>query len=407
MMQRLIIFCFFTFTFGACHSQHEKKEDTVIAFHFKPLTATEKEKYAESIAPLYQKLLLQKGFNGSILLAKNGEIIFEDYHGYKNFSTKESITAETPFHLASISKTFTGMTILHLMEEGKIKLDDPLQTYFPNFPYQNITVRLLLSHRSGLPKYEYAMENKKAIISFKKNKKGKNVRVITYVDLDAKNEKAFVTNEDLLKFLIDKKPPLQFTPNRAYLYCNTNFALLALIIEKVTGMSYPKYMKDSVFTPLGLKNTFVFNENSAADYVPSYNYNNTAFKMEKFDFIYGDKNIYSTVRDLQLWDNALYEAKFVSSASLQLAFQPYSYDRKLGAGHYYGLAWHLFYDNVSKNTIVYHNGWWHGNNTVFTRYIKDSATLIILGNKFNRNIYHAKEIGAVFSQRIDTSAVDE
>lgn len=407
MMYRLIIFCFCSFAFISCHSQQQEKKADTISFHFKPLTATEKERYSEAIAPLYQKLLIQKGFNGSILLAKNGEIIFEDYHGYKNFSTKENISSETPFHLASISKTFTGMTILHLMEQGKLKLDDTLQKYFPDFPYQNITIRLLLSHRSGLPKYEYAMENRKAIISYKKNKKGKKVREITYINLDSGSEKTFVTNEDVLKFLIDKKPALQFTPNRTYLYCNTNFALLALIIAKITGIAYPQYMKDSVFMPLGLKNTFVFNENTIAEYVPSYTYNNAAYKIEKFDCIYGDKNIYSTVRDLLLWDNALYEGKFVSNATLTIAFQPYSYDRRLGKGHYYGFAWHLFYDDVNKNTIVYHNGWWHGNNTVFTRYIKDSATLIILGNKFNRNIYHAKEIGAVFSQSIDTSSVEE
>ena len=97
--------------------------------HFTELTKKEKEYYYNAITPLYKNVLLQRGFNGAILAAKNGDIVFEDYHGYANFSTKEPITATTTFHLASISKTFTAMTVLRLMDEGKINLDDNVKLY--------------------------------------------------------------------------------------------------------------------------------------------------------------------------------------------------------------------------------------------------------------------------------------
>lgn len=132
-------------------SSNTKKEDSVKqyhAVHFAPIQQDRKEYYASLIKPLYEKQLVKTGFNGSILLAKNGEIVFEDYHGYINLSTKEAITPNSTFHLASISKTFTAMTILRFMEQGRINIEDDVNKYLPNFQYNNITIKNLLSHRS-------------------------------------------------------------------------------------------------------------------------------------------------------------------------------------------------------------------------------------------------------------------
>jgi CubicO group peptidase (beta-lactamase class C family) len=103
-------------------------------------------------------MLLRTGFNGSILVAKNGEIVFEDYHGSANLRTKEPIDSTTTFHVASVSKTFTATVILKLMEEGKLSINDRVDKYLPSFPYPNITIEHLLNHRSGLPKYDHFME---------------------------------------------------------------------------------------------------------------------------------------------------------------------------------------------------------------------------------------------------------
>lgn len=318
---------------------------------------------------MYDSILLKHRFNGSILVAKNGEVLLEDYHGYANPLTKDSITPSTTFHLASVSKTFTGMAIMKLAEENKLHLDDSLQTFFPNFPYQGITVRMLLSHRSGLPNYVYFMTQ------------------------DPAWRRRIATNNDMLQYMIDKKPALYGYPNRGFHYCNTNFALLALIVEKVSGQPFPEYMKNTIFTPLGMTHTFIFSKQDSANYKPSFQPNNHPFPLEPIDCIYGDKNVYSTVRDMYLWDQALYSNRVVSQASYEEATKPYSLERP--SIHNYGLGWRLMMLPNSK--IVYHNGWWHGNNTVFTRLVDDTATVIVLSNRFNKAIYAGMKIGTVFA----------
>lgn len=370
---------------------------------FSSISDREKDYYANAIAPLYQSLLLKTGFNGSILLAKNGEIVFEDYHGFINFKTREPITANTPFHIASVSKTMTAAVILKLMEEGKIYLEDGVEKYLPFFPYPNITIKDLLTHRSGLPKYDYFMDGTRTEIIRVKNKRGRIVKKTRLIRLYPAVT-GFPGNKELLQYMVANRPPVESFPNRRFNYCNTNYAMLALIIEKVTHMPFPEYMREYVFKPLGMTNTYVFSSEDTANYIPSYNYNNTPFKLEKLDCIYGDKNVYSTVRDLLLWDKALYMGSFISTESLNMAFQPYS--NEFRGYKNYGLGWHLLIKPPDP-TIVYHNGWWHGNNAVFKRLVADSATVIILGNKFNRNIWSAGKMSSVFTGHADTTLLED
>jgi len=396
-----------TFLIIACNSAPgTEKKDSVRAVTpatFSSLPSKEKEYYTNAITPLYQSLLLKKGFNGSILLAKNGEVVFEDYHGSINLKTKEPITANTPFHVASVSKTFTATVILHLMEEGKIALEDPVEKYLPSFPYKNITIKDLLTHRSGLPKYDHFMEDTRTIITTVKNKKGKLVKRRTTVKTPVQTT-GIASNQDVLQFMITNRPALESLPNHRFSYCNTNYAMLALVIEKITQTPFPEYMLINVFKPLGMRNTYVFSIKDTGNYVPSYNYNNAPFKLEKLDCIYGDKNVYTTVRDLLLWDIALNQGTYVSTKTLELAYQPYSNEHR--GNKNYGLGWHLFI-NPPDPTIVYHNGWWHGNNAVFKRLIANSATVIILGNKFNRNIWSAGKMSSVFTGHADTTLLEE
>lgn len=335
---------------------------------FKSLSPAEKNYYAQKAAADYRRIL-GPNFNGEILIAKDGQIVFEDYHGIADFRTGARITYETPMHLASISKTFTGMAILHLWEEGKLSLNDYVQKYFPDFPYQGITIRMLLSHRSGLPNYLDFMAK-----GFPRKKKA--------------------TNQDVINYMIAHKPPITARPNRAFQYCNTNFMLLASILEKVTHMSYPRFMKDSVFRPLGMTHTYVFSIKDTASYNPTY-MGNRPFPMTNVDCTYGDKNIYSTVRDLLKWDRSLYLHTFLKASTLAMAFTPQSHERP--SMHNYGLAWRMLFNPHTGDTVIYHNGFWHGSNNVFMRFVKYRGTVIVLGNKYNNNNYRAKDIGEIFT----------
>lgn len=339
------------------------------SFHFRKMSESEAAYYKQALEYFYDTMLLTKGFNGSIIVAKNNEILLEDYRGTYNFSTGEPVSENSSFHLASISKTFTAMTTLKLMEQGRLQLDDSLQKYFPALPYHGITIKMLLNHRSGLPNYLYFMDS-----------------------LWDKKKKA--ANNDVLNYMIQHHPAADAMPDKGYQYRNTNFVLLALIIEQVTRQPFPCYMKDSIFTPLGLTNSFVFSTADTLRYNPTYSVTKP-YMMDHLDCTYGDKNIYCSARDLLQWDKALYEEKFLKKSTLDLAFAPYSNEKP--TMHNYGLGWHLFFNN--GDSIIYHNGKWHGTNTVFTRLIQDTATIIVLGNKFNSNIYSAMQMASIFNTR--------
>ena len=387
-MKTAVTFLLYIYLLKACTSTSgnadtNREIDTAASQTAKTATLSKAEMavYSQIAESFYQKALNRPSFNGSFLVAKNGQIICEKYRGFFDMKKKDSLTANSAFHIASISKTFTGMAILRLWEEGKLQLNDTISKYFPNFPYEGVTIKMLLNHRSGLPNY------------------------VHYFDKYKWDKRKLVTNLDVLQSLYTYKPPLQFNVGRRFSYCNTNYALLALIIEKVSGESYPQYLDKIFFKPLEMNNTYVFTLADTARAMPSYEYNGRKFPLEFLDLVYGDKNIYSTGRDLLKWDQALYpHTGFFKPATLDSAFMPYSFE-KPGIKNY-GLGWRMFcYPNGKK--IVYHNGWWHGNNSVMTRLTQENATIIVLGSKRNNAIYRVKPLFEAFSHYNGNEELDQ
>ncbi len=359
---------------NAVTKQPEKKTADSLQFALPaptPVSAADREKYKAVCERWYDTVLKNRGFNGGILVAKNGNIVFEAYNGTGHVDKNDTITTSTPFHIASVSKTFTAMAVLKLWQDGKLNIDDELSKYFPAFNYPGVTVRTLLNHRSGLPNYVYFMETL------------------------GWDKKTFIRNEDVLSALITRKAELTniAPPNRHFTYCNTNYALLALLVEKISGTKFPAFLQQTFFTPLQMKNTFVFDTTKMATVNPSYDWRGRIMPFNFLDAVYGDKNIYTTPNDLLIWDRALSSGKIFSEKTLQEAFAPYS-NEKPGIRNY-GLGWRMnLYPNGKK--MIYHNGWWHGNNASFIRLIEDSATIIVVANKFNRGVYHAKDMAGLF-----------
>jgi CubicO group peptidase (beta-lactamase class C family) len=371
------------YTLAGCQSNAAcntiRKNQTEDTFHREELSETARAVLNSPITKAQQielnsfyKEMVRGGFNGAIIVAKKGVIIFEEYHGLENYRVKTSaIDDSSSFQLASTSKTFTAMGILWLMEQHKLSLDDLVQKYYPDFPYKGITLQMLLSHRSGLPNYLY------------------------FCDKLWPNKDKFLTNEDVINLMIKNKPRAQHTPGTHFQYCNTNFMLLGSIIEKVSGEKYATFMEEVFFEPLAMHNTFVYDPATAArpHQTISHKYNGQAEPDTYFDGVFGDKGIYSSARDMLKWDQALYSDELFTPETIKMAYTPYS-NEKAGIRNY-GLGWRLMVYPDNTET-VYHNGWWHGNNTVFNRIIKDTSTIIILGNKYNRNIYRAvKPISAI------------
>ncbi|MBD0368055.1 MAG: beta-lactamase family protein [Flavisolibacter sp.] len=364
-MKTLIILFTFLSYFAGCESRSSSnvdlKSDSLLALNTSgTLSKEEYDYYHQLVSHYFDSTLLRGHFNGGILIAKDGAVIYENYFGYKNLKTKDTLTAETPLQIASTSKTFTSAAVLRLVQAGKLDLNAPITQFFPQLPYPGVTVKMLLNHRSGLPEYLYYME------------KG------------GWNRNTFATNADVLNTLIQWHPPKQFTAGTRFHYCNTNFVLLALIVEKISGTSFPDYMKRYIFEPLKMYNTFIATVNDTSRTVLSFDGYGTKWKLDFSDGPYGDKNVYSTPEDLLKWDQSLYHNTILSQQTLDSAYTPYSNEKP--SMHNYGLGWRLlFFPNGKK--VVYHNGRWHGFNSAFARLTEERVTIIILSNKFNHATY--------------------
>lgn len=323
----------------------------------------------------YYKNVWEKGdLWGGFMVAKGDQILYENYRGFAQGNNQEPINDTIALHVASISKSITAMATLKLIEAGKIKLDDPLTKYFPKFPYPQVTVFTLLSQRSGLPKYEHFIEK--------------------INPAPTELSKKYLTNQDILKLLIDYKPELARTTNTGFMYCNTNYALLALLIEKVTAKSFPEAMNQMVFQPLKMKNTYVFQEKDTLTAAKSfYQKGPRIYPYDRLDVIYGDKNIYTTPRDLLNFSKALYSKDFLRSDLKAMIFEPYSNERP-GVNNYgLGFRMKIFNDNEK---LTYHNGWWHGTNSVFAHLLNSKVTIIAIGNKYSTRVYSALALSGLF-----------
>jgi CubicO group peptidase (beta-lactamase class C family) len=339
----------------------------VVDLHYNP------SKKDKSIDTFFQHLHSHRGFNGNVLIAKNGKIIYENTFGFANFLKKDSLKIDSKFQLASISKQFTALAILILRDEGKLKLSQLVTDFFPKFPYAKISLHLLLSHRSGLPNYQY------------------------YSEKTWKNKRKAMTNLDLMDMLTEYKPSPYSSPDTHFFYNNVNYAVLAAIVEKISGESLENFMKKKVFDPIGMFHTRIYSK--AIDTLNPTNligYDRSFRRRDDpnwLDGIVGDKGVYSTVEDMFIWDQMLYSNKIISQKTLQEAFTGKNRDMK---GHFnYGYGWRLFYpgdhklDSLtreSKGKIVYHTGWWHGYKNIFVRDLDHHNTVIILSNLFNSSI---------------------
>ena len=344
----------------------------------KPLGAEKKisQAYINSVVGrinhFYNKNWPNNTMNGSFLVAKNGQIIFEKYNGFANKNEGTKITAETPVQIASVSKVLTATAILKLVNAGKIDLDQKVNTILKTFPYEECTIRMLLSHRTGMRNYAYFTDRDKSI-------------------WDRHNQ---LTNKDILDILATKDIGLESKTGTRFSYCNTNYAMLALIIEKITGLKYKEAMSEMIFKPLGMKNTYVFDDDKdRKKIVPSYKGNGVEIGFDYLDNVYGDKNVFSTVRDLLKFDRARQSPDFLKPELLKQVYTGYSNERK-GTKNY-GLGIRMINWETGQN-FYFHNGWWHGNTSSYITLMKEDVTIIALSNKMTRNTYAVRKLAPIF-----------
>ncbi len=335
--------------------------------------ADEKTRQIEAI--IQQKV--RGGLNGNVLVAQKGIVLYKHCFGLAHFEkdTRDSLVEQSKFQLASLSKTFTAIAVLKLQESGKLAFTDSIQRFFPDFPYHDITIRDLLSHRSGLPNYVYSFDDSMKVNYYRKDPK-------------------LPTNADVMHWFATVKPtPKKYNvPGRGFSYNNTNYMVLAAIVEKVAKQPFDEYLRRTIFLPLGMHDTYVATtKNDSINLFRTAGYQmHRRIPKDYFDNVVGDKGVYSTIGDLFRWYRALNGDCLLSRKSLAEAFVPRSFERKGARNYGYGFRMQL--DAMNQPEFIYHTGWWKGYNTMFWFSPKDEYVIIILGNRLNSTVYRVQEL---------------
>ena len=321
------------------------------------------KKKAESIDKVFSNLRRKVGFNGTVLYAEQGRIIYNKAWGFRDIrNRRDSLQPYDKFQLSSVSKMFTAEAIMILKNEGKVDYDVDIREYIPEFPYEGITTRLLLNHRSGLPRYE------------------------SMADTYWPDRKKPFLNEDMIEYYAKYQPSPYFKPDNGFNYSNVNYALLASIVERVTGTSFADFMRARIFDPLGMDNSFIYEmrpdtlvsaylENVVQGYYVDKRRPMQA-PNEYLNGVKGDKIMISNTEDMFKFWTAVDYGLLIPDSIQDEAFKPGSPKSRKRKDNY-GFGWRI----PSKYPGCYFPyGWWKAYRSFFIRDDVNDKTIIILTN---------------------------
>ncbi len=307
-----------------------------------------------------EKLWNEKAINGVLLVAEKEGVIFKKSYGRARYNSKEEIKVDDKFQLASVSKIITATAVLQLCETGKLKLDDRVKKFIPELPYDKITIRHLLQHTSGLPNYIYLSEN-------------------------YWNKQDRLSMRDVALLFGNLGLSLDFPPGYRHKYCNTNYVLLAFIIERISGMSYAAYLEKNIFVPSGMKNTLVVSLRDTAKLKVHGHMPLGRGYVEKpldyLDDVAGDKGIYTTAEDMFLFDRSLFAGKLISKQMMNLAFTTFENPTRFRKCNY-GLGFRVR-EKKNGQKVIYHFGWWKGFKTYYMHDMETGKCVVSLNNRKN------------------------
>jgi D-alanyl-D-alanine carboxypeptidase len=301
-------------------------------------------------AAVIQPYVSDHAFSGTVLIAKDGKPVFAQGFGQANYELDVPNSRDTKFRIGSITKQFTATAILQLAESGKLGIDDPVSKYYADAPHawDKITIRHLLTHTSGIPSY---------------------TDIPKFFESESRTAR---TPEEIIKLTRDK--PLQFEPGSKFAYDNSGYILLGYIVEKVSGETYAAYVQKHIFDALGMNNSgYDLSDKVIPNRAQGYQFDKGQMINAPFldmSLPYAAGSLYSTVDDLLIWDQALYDGKPLMPASMRQMFTDY--------GNKYGFGWVI--DQKFGHIHIWHNGGINGFHTVFGRYPDDKLTVVVLSN---------------------------
>lgn len=309
-----------------------------------------------------------RGFStGNILVYENGEVIFESANGLRTIDPMDSLTLESQFRLASVSKQFTGVAIMKLKQAGQLEYDQKVATILTDFPYENITVRHLLWHTSGLADYEDVIE-------------------ANFIPEDS-TARYILGNNEILELFFDVHPDLNFQPGEQWAYSNTGYMMFASIVEKVSGQHFRDFLKENIFQPIGMNNTILYNYREEEDPdMPNWVFgykkalNQKDYVLHDYDIVNdvrGDGGIYSTLHDLYKWNMALVNYEVLPKEYMDEAWSWGTLNN--GEKTRYGFGW-KFPEEATALKAAYHAGGWVGFGTFLYNEIETKSGYVVLTN---------------------------
>ena len=368
----ITLLLFFIAIFSKSSEVPEKKETR--AFEEKVVIALNKEQITKGkeLHKYFKRRHEKIGFNGTVLFAEDGQVVYKNAFGFADVRKKIKNKIDTKFQIASASKPFTSYAVMLLKQRGELSYEDSVQHYFPDFPYKGVTIKLLMIHRSGLPEYFY------------------------FADKLWEERTKTITNKDVLDMMIKHRPQRYYLPNKKYNYINTNYCILAAIVEQVTGKKFINFMQQEVFDPLEMNDTFIYDRSGEIEdenYAIGYARRRRKAEDSYLNGVVGDKGIYTTVEDMLKFDQAMYYGDPVETEVLKDAFEPAH--KRLYIHDNYGFGWRINAKD-STNKIVYHTGWWKGYRSWFIRQLGEKKTIIVLSNMSNQSVFGTNELIKLF-----------
>ena len=312
------------------------------------------EQFASQIDRLLTTEMKERQFSGSVLVARDNRVILSKGYSMASWSRKQANTPGTRFYLGSTTKQFTAMAILILQQQGKLHVHNSICQYISPCPYawQSITIHEILTHTSGIPG-------------------------VTDESLSSASPRAWVSSLGAF--------PLAFKPGSQFSYCNVCYQLLGYVVERVSGKSYSAFLQHAIFDPLQMKNTgfnpgYTSTPNHADGYDAWQNADGLAAwnLSPQWTFLFGAGLLYSTVKDMYRWDQALMHSTFVAQKTLSAAFTPYATSQY--AGSKYGYGWFLAQSPIHGHRLIWHDGKIPGFRTYNGFYPQDGLTVIVLSN---------------------------
>lgn len=339
---------------SACENESNKVEETILEeqeipnddLQFSDVSNAKFTAYFDSISKYDH-------FNGVALLYQN-DSVWKYKSGKPRFEENDTFRFDDVFQLASVSKPITAFGVLKLFEQKQRSIYEPVKNFLPLFPDEKITIYQLLTHTSGLGNYIYSTDS-----------------------LWAKPD-SVLTNAEVCCYFEEGLIPTYHPPGKTFDYCNSNYALLANVIEELSGLTFRDYMQKEVFGPLKMENTAYQRADvmSCLDYRVYGHYPDGNYKQPFYlNGVVGDKGLYSSVEDLLKFFKELQSPTLVSDSLLNFALSPLE---KANHGNYYGLGWRV--KEIDADTVIFHNGWWRGFRTYFWFDSQRQKAIIVLTN---------------------------